>query len=521
MTPKLGTSDEGLALLLDPSKIRADAGSSPHQIVGETLAKLPRLADLTFAHAFYFLNGPRHVIVQHKEGGTMQTNDSILGVAGINDPAKDQSTMDAVQRLQEDVRLLTAFAASVFQGNQYPKYTHDHFTMQWRVDYARTGSKIVSLAQAFGAQIYLDIHQVLGQDIGRGLDDVCRAGVRMKATVKEWKDKPFVDVTDNILIEYHNRKFRGVVKIINAAEKERKAAMAMRARKIGGEGEVCTARSTLELNPILCGVMLLQLTHEIRDAGVWLAQFFMTIKHAGQFYYTCQVHRHHWKSKPNFFPQTNIPQFMESFPQWDDMNFVFALYGVEAFFDGDLPASNNDMIAAAKGEEKKKKKGDKEEEGSQQDQALHSFPLFHKPEKGAKIAFAKGLFSHSWGAIAVTHRLYFSKYFYHEPFNGNEVKTDEWTLETLQALLESHCKGSKDQVGDKTGKGAKDTMREKDGDISQLGILRALKASLQQESQALHFDLLSFHLCCFNLLRAIRGEHRRIFPRVSAREGHV
>lgn len=297
--------------------------------------------------------------------------------------------------------------------------------------------------------------------------------------------------------------------------------------------------SFMEMNPLMCGINLFLMIHSIRDVGLQLSSWFRTIDNAGQFYHVCQMHRQYWKSATDLDHER--AEFQKTFNNkwrddlvWEDMDIIYQMVGVEAFFDGHKPSSNydvyrcqnaiEDILEGIKWIPRAKPTG---LEG----------PIAMKPELGAKEqAYAKHtLFTYE--PIAITHRLFFSKYAPIDDEYEEEEEEEEdyqnaawrsWKLDTLQALLEEELKKEAFRLKRKkklAGKGRKKmpspqtSLLGADGDVSHVNILRALKGSLQRESRALHFDMLSFHTTCYRLLNYMREELRYVMEEVRLRSG--
>jgi hypothetical protein len=491
LTRKLGESDEGLALFLNPCIDMAQFRPGDIEIVGKSLSRISKWADLTFANAFYFLNGPRQLLVRRK-GDKMEPNDKIDDPFAKFRPPQDKH-LNVVQRLRRDVQILAYFARMVYKGHIFQKVTHDHFSMHWHIEFAKTDGKRIPLAHAFGAQIYLDIYHILKRDMKRGFDELHIATVDIDRSIKSWdlsmKDADAAfdlwETSYNIAVVADTSTFVQVIHSENTKWRE----MVKATRPLRGDSEtdrLLAYLTPLEMNPLLCGIILFQSVHQLRDAGLFLARYFDSIKRMGQLYWGCQNQRHYYHSVKTLVPKKPIPEFDDPL-KWDDMDFLFDILGDISFFDGTLPQSNNDFIDLTD------QCHAMQSECRSIRQGKHIGPISTIPKK-EKIQFAQSVYS--FEPIAAHHRLFYSKYT-KEALTAEEGPVYDWNLETLQALLENHA-------GDQRGTGiAATNIREKDGDISQINILRYLKKTLQKESRALRFDFLSFHCRCLRLLRLI------------------
>lgn len=515
LSRKLG-KDEGLDLFLHPKTALSAYNEGHVEAVATSLRKVSRLADLSFASAFYFLRGPRHMILGWMNGAMKitATNKDPFSTYRLGQADEPASERDSFRR---DLRTLAHYAQSLYTGalmtgKTFDQVTHDHFTMQWLQDWAATGNRTIDLPQAFGAQLYLDIQKVLGQDSKRAFVELCAASEKTLHSIAFWKKHPLQsgEMGQKVAILSGNMVLQEYVASLVLEMKESAAKVryfnGLSTMLMGKAMAELSAKlaSPLELNPLQCGTILFQVIHALRDSGVALAQLFSTVTSVGRLYFASQLHRKHYKSVPNILglmadPRSGckviIPEFQVVL-KWADMDYLFQSFGIAAFFDGRLPEKNNDILEVAQG-------GAGEEvkvEG-------RAGPIAEAPEPG-KVHFAKVLYSYE--PVAVTHRLYYSKYMKFSE-RLSECGIYKWTLETLQSVLQNHSWDLDEQEGTNCGNPTK----EKDGGYSQISILRRLKQALQSESRALHFDFLSFHVTCLQILRLIKEEFRQLVVEVS------
>jgi hypothetical protein len=508
LSRKLGKSDEGLALFLHPKTGRDEYKEADVQKVAASLAKIPRLAELTFASAFYFLRGPRHMIVRRVKKSKKVTIDIIpLSEDRFSTFRLGQDNVyatDTIDSFRRDLRALAHFARTFYDHiGLCGLVTLDHISLQWRDDLTVDSDEVINLAQVFGAQMYLDIHNVLGRDCKRGFEDLCEASERIAKSIDQWKQNKLTNIDGKAYLA-HEHNLKKVESVIEAALCRKDLAYFKRTatqmiRPKGQDSDLTALMfkllSPMELHPLQCGTILFQMIHPLRDSGLAFAQRFSTVKFAGQFYFQCQMHREHYRFAPQFGFKNHISQF--DLPlRWDDMDYLFQLLGKGAFFSGQVPQKNHDFVALLLGAAKSRA------------QIGQKGPICTAPQPG-RVLFAKDLI-YSYEPIAVTHRLFFSKY---ADFSGRDCGIYKWTLETLQNLLENHLGDVGQQVKD-CGE-ALSPNKAREGEITQVLILRRLKQALQSESRALHFDFLSFHITCLQLFRKIRDDNRQFFSIVS------
>jgi hypothetical protein len=148
LSRSLDKTADSYALFFTPCTVLANIELRHLGMVGESLAKVDEIAELTFANAFYFLNGPRHVIVQRRKG-KMLTIDVDLDPYGKYSFDQEREELSPASRFLEDIQILSNYAKFVYICEEFPQYTVDHFTMQWRDEFAKSGDKTITLAQAF------------------------------------------------------------------------------------------------------------------------------------------------------------------------------------------------------------------------------------------------------------------------------------------------------------------------------------------------------------------------------------
>jgi hypothetical protein len=519
LSRNLDQTDKGLAFFFAPSTDIARLKKEELRAVAETLARIPDVACLTFANAYYFLNGPRHLIVRRQKGKMVNVIKDEEPF-GKYRPDQNRRELSPVQQFEEDIQILTDFARKVYTNEKFEPATYDHFTNQWVHEFAKTGDKTITLAQVFGAQIYLDIHHTLRQDAKNGLQDLYEDTMEICLTIPETSQHFKLDINDN------SQAFKDLQNDLTAVMQATGSVFLKMvvidmpiidgARRCKGNKccqELPKHFPFLAINPLLCGTLVFQWVSGARDVAVDLAWYYKSIESAGQIYYSCQVQREVWASK--------VKGQVEGFSplQWDDMDFLFKLYGRDVFFDGKLPKTNQDFVDHF-GTPKKVlslvSMWNKWDKSYPKDGKIYSVqkdvPALSQ-EGSKRPEFAQNITSYK--SIQVTHCLYFHKYI------RNDLKkyyTNDWTLETLQALLENHLDTKKVDLHKKKGKGSfsssKTSISEIEGDISQVSILRTLKEALHSESTALRFDFLSFHMGCFDLLRNLRKFNRDMFDDV-------
>lgn len=500
------------------------------ETVGSFLSSIPQIADLTFATAFYFLNGPRHSIVRRSDCKEVHTvlNDHF----GTYDSSQDRAKLSAVEKLKQDVQVLARFAKNVFNVDTIFSSIHDHLTMQWTYEYVVNGNKTISLSQAFGAQIFLDMHHVLQDHVYDAYHDISKAALQIKATLEYWRQPggPSHEIKHSVGQGIGLLAVESIVDtIIKGMEYE---------KHIGAKTCCCHLRKELafrdflEIHPLLCGITLFKCLHAVRNSGMYLAHYSGSIKCAGQFYYACHMHRTYWKTATEVEGERAVFQQMinEKWKEplvWEDMQSMIDMLGVEAFFDGRIPKSNNDVYkflgTVEDGMEMLGWKPKRKKEG-------HSGPIRTIPGRSKDLPFAKHTFL-TFEPIAVTHRLFHTKYACFKP-GKMQAHLYGWKLETLQALLEDELKKNSSAVEPKQesksrGRGRKkpttanprSALTEANGEVSHVDILRTLREALEKESRALHFDFLSFHTTCYLLLSTMRSDLRQLMEEVSGRDG--
>jgi hypothetical protein len=544
----LPEADEGLASFFKPCTKLSDFNQLDIETIGQSLSTIPEVAESIFASAFYFLHGPRHSIVQWK-GSTkwedMHTNDEKLYPFGKYRPEQDRNKLTTAERLQQDVQILASFAKHVYltkeKEEEFSRSTWDHVTLQWRNEFAKTGDKIITLAQAFGAQLYLDIHHTLREDAKHGLFDLFKGALNVAISFNAWKDNTPQDIWEtqkeveqayiNLDVTYTS-VCRGLIfKMLDLIDCDRRLI------KLRDSDEdtiklALEAFPFLQMNPLLCGIILFETVHSHRDEGTFFAQMggaFLFF--AGQIYYGCKMQREYWKSATNLdekgrlFKRQIDQRWKTPLPKWEDMEYMFELFGVDTFFDEFLPKTSRD-ISNYYGPLKDVFLINKWwETWSNRKSDGHFGPILTAPTReDHQIKFARLIYN--FEPILFTHRLYYSKYFKFKNQEIDKTPVYDWTLETLQILLENHLKAKKEKSdgGNRVkskGKTAFPLLKDdNDGNVSQVTILRTLKEVLQSESRALNFDFLYLHTICYRFLLALRDEAGQIILMVSTIISH-
>jgi hypothetical protein len=486
LSRKLGKSDSDfIDLLFNPMRDWTNQVRDI-EIVARSLAKIPTFADLTLANAFYFLKRPRYAFMISTKDYSKQDEDT----------AQRSKKMKEVASLEEDISILGLFSLRLCEATRhfYEGIRIDHFTMQWIENLSGSDDKTITLAHVFGAQMYLDMHHVLRLDCKRGNADLSEAIKRYLQTIRAWREDLEREDYLTSKIKYQmnwNTKF--IETTITMLSEIKTVTLPTSATPENSYVEALMPFSALQMNPLLSGIISFQILHMQLYVGLYLAQNLGSIKHVGQLYYMCQLHRELYMDRTVYAHHGTVPQYRLPL-HWNDMEEVFKMYGKESFFCGRSPMSNKNFTELVLKSLKDVRDSDTPDKKS----------TWMVPGQG-KIQFAKNVCSHE--PIALMHRLFFAKYGRFTPEEKDNPLCD-WTLETLQA----HCSIQDETDGDKRG-GQKLTT-EKNRDVSQLSILRDLKATLQKESRILHFDFLSLHTRCLEFVRGLRGEYRDILKRM-------
>jgi hypothetical protein len=524
LTRQMEGCDQVLAMFFNPCTTLADLRLDDLRAIERSISKIPETVDLTFAVAFYFLSGPRHLIVQRGDKGMMDTIDEDVDLFGAYNSEQDRNQLDFAQLFLEDMQILANYAKYVYKWEDWSNYTVDHFTMQWKDEFAKTSNKTITLAQALGAQLYLDIQHVLRQDSTKGLADLYDASLLHLETIARWEEHmPFLQATLGDRVEA-NPKFRNarqaMLSLKGFAEDMlnlKKEIQERQEREEGLEpGAYLTDWTFLRSSPLLCGIILFQTLAWLRETGSSIAHNYQSIQFAGQLYYGCILQRSSGENKEVWGDDL----------VWQDMSHLFDLMGEEAIFYGPTPKTNEEMVQHYMDLSKENSKSGNcrccVQDG-------HYGPVRTAPclaKKGCEaVQYAKNLCKYE--AIAVTHRIFFSKH--QKVKHGKKGRTKEgeqindWTLETLQALLQEKIEIQRIRddfvVADKLNGKAKarkrkptsSAIKSDDGEVSQVVLLRTLKEALHQESRALRFDLLSFHITCFRLLCSNKANIQCLF----------
>jgi hypothetical protein len=447
-------------------------------------------------------------MVWKKPDGTMGINLK-RDPFGKYDPMFDRREVTYDDRLEHDIRILASFAADVYVNKNRESVTADHFTMQWDA-FALTGDKTVTLSEAFGAQLYLDMYHLSGANLSDAFKSLQGAAARVIVGVDAWfKEEPkdfhsrdiraafAAEISGSILVTQRGIAQRSIADKVLFEESKNELY------KKEGKGDRFDSKfdlSFMEKNPLLCGISQFSLTHAVRDCGLTLGYAFKSIISAGQLYYTCRMHR---DNKPGVGSVGRLmeegvhPCWKEVAWKWDDMDYLFEMIGEKTFFEGHIPTTNHEILKY-NGVVKSynKAKGLTRPEDEREEENLYR-PSMAPPKAGDKIPSRLDTTHElvSYEGVNISHRLFHAKYGTYHPSAEHLAVTSSWTEGTLLALLGKEALGEVQE-----GASAEDRV------MSHLALLKALKQSLRTESRALRFDTLSFHIRCFKLLRSLKSK---------------
>jgi hypothetical protein len=495
------------------------------------------LARLTLAKSVYIMNHHRYHNLGVNVGGSpyFHMYDVFQGVApfykggeALIDQEFDQSQHSYSQQLEIDRALLAELACSMstYHFNYNRGLTCDHLTLQWlaMTSVKSLDVRTITLSQAFGSQLYLDIKQVLSKDIKRGHVEMEQYCEEMPKSADLWeKESPDDVFAGDIHLLHVKHNYKVLSEWLNDFVSHRsmfECSMQFARNSQPGytwedsfDYENC-GLSLLQLNPILCGVYLFQSVNLFRGLGAVVSSIWKSIVSAGQLYYACQLHRDLRKgakilsTKRSMTDGSGFPSnWTDSTLHWNTMEYLFEIFGREYFFDGFLPASNYDM----KMHHCYTDEAFTEEEHKKRQERAPYVPLKEPPKPGEEPVshFETGHDFLDYKHIAISHRLFYAKY---RPDMDSKVKVN-WTQENLKVLLETQqaMNGQGDPIAikdvgsdERAKKSGIKVKQSKNTIASQVALLHALQTSLSREHELLCFDFLSFHVYCLDVLRKLR-----------------
>jgi hypothetical protein len=498
---------------------------------GRALSKMQDVAELTLASALYFLAGPRDMFF-HRLGDRILVENEYDSY-GKYRPEQDRSKLDAGRKFREDIQILNYFAHGFYDVTELHHgsgTTLDQLTIDWeaRPDLdVEQDSHTISLAEALSAQIILDIHHILRQDVWHGFRQLYEMGKTIESNITQWKKDTF---NNQFKAKYRYKErailldntFDMVQGLLQHIIRKYESSVAVATKRRLSHSDILHS-SYMALNPVLCGTLLFHAVTIIRDSGSMTAAFWKSIQSAGQLYYSCKMLREFAEEKDasesTAFVKNDAHLDTKTPLYWDDMEYLFEIYGKEAFFHGHLPHSNEEVVKHVGSQDDYTSALGLSQIGARVklDEGLKEFMKLNMANFGSE----RGIGSHE--PVIVSQNLHYCKYsvLAVSPNGRPLTGVAYWKLETLQALLENQLAKEVEQlrINKLTGKAKKaavrSTLKGADGNVSQVSILRTLKETLQSESRVLHFDFLSFHLNCLLLLRTIRRQGQTTFENVS------
>ncbi|KAK2754671.1 hypothetical protein FQN54_006804 [Arachnomyces sp. PD_36] len=169
----------------------------------------------------------------------------------------------------------------------------------------------------FAAQVFLDIHQLLGDEVDRGFNDLYKRAKNLKANLKAYfafsrnmSIDTWAPQNQQLLHQTYDRINKWILK----------DGMAELRQSYGAP--IATVETPpyklLKNNPVLCGILAFQFTIIIQEAGIYLAGAWGSIIYPAHLYNAAQQQK-----------QLDTP--------WKSMDYLIDLHGSSSVFAGNPP----------------------------------------------------------------------------------------------------------------------------------------------------------------------------------------
>lgn len=399
-----------------------------------------------FLKAFGALVGPRN-IPQYKPG-----------FYGTYDPSSDRSKMSAREKYLEDKIVLMEILPDFCVIGQVMKTVpaEDELTRGLR-EMFKTHN--IPVWVAFAAQIFIDIHHVLREDVYRGFADLSRTANVINGSIKQ-----NFEFHSSLRVETwpasNDKALRGLqARIVGWVDNDPIQSAKIKIKQPPGEPFMLMRR-----HPLFCGLWEYSLKALFHEMGIVFSGAFGSIMYAGHLYHAVRQEK-----------LLNRP--------WADMELVMGMQQPESFFVGGFPNTPDDYLkkyALAMGVSasvfaKNKRKGPLE--------------ASKKGPKGlsqlAPVNFMfKDRYCDASGRIDLTA---------HDV--ENILAASDWEEENADGENKDTLVMTSDKADQKRWKAERR--------LSTTQLLRNLRNALQAESLEFTFNYFMMHRSCWRLLRAV------------------
>ncbi|ORZ34817.1 hypothetical protein BCR44DRAFT_1435871 [Catenaria anguillulae PL171] len=424
------------------------------------------------------------------------------GHFGVYDPLVDRSRLSLRDRLQEDRLILQELMPELVFLERKKTLPPACDTLSEEFSkFAHTKAETPILV--FAAQVFLDIHAILREQVDRGLHELQSTGTSILASIDA----------------YHQHKHRasspkwtpthelGVKRLRDdidfwvmhdpyLPEKKRlflsniSRAPPASARTWQDHLNNLSEFALLNKHPWLCGLLQFRIALAAHDVGLAMADNWGTILYTGHLYEAGKIGG--WiKCTPDATQGDRIGP-------WDDMEFVMMAHGKEKLFRGRVPntlqeaytsaqlmlgLSGVDLVAVARGNARSKRGG----KGKSKVSASSDGPV--------------GL-----GDPLTVCSVFRERFLFKEPAHVSVAGVEALISSMVKDQATAQVTGACDPTHQDKPLSYLQRMWRKSHTLTPLQLLQALRAVLAREHNRLHFDYIRMHVRCVKALRAVHQE---------------
>ncbi|EXJ91614.1 hypothetical protein A1O3_00162 [Capronia epimyces CBS 606.96] len=238
------------------------------------------------------------------------------GTYGLYDPRADRLKMSNREKWKEDKIILSEilpdFSIISFDPTRSP--TDDEFTRGLCLAF-KTGK--LTLAVLLAAQVFLDIHHILRDNVNRGFRDLCRVAASSVASITEnfkfhqnLKIENWPASNDQVLRQLANHIRGNCADVVQGVR-----------QRVGFPPDITIEVNRLLKNhPIKCGLAVYDIKATFYEAGVTFCNAWGSVLFSGHLY-------------------NAVRQEKLSDHYWKDMELLFGLQDVQHMFTGDHPTA--------------------------------------------------------------------------------------------------------------------------------------------------------------------------------------
>lgn len=219
-------------------------------------------------------------------------------------------------KMMQDQHLLMGVFTDLVVCNRSVKWIANDAFLREIKEMDKTGK--VSFSLVFTAQIFLDIHHILGAEADRGLQDLIRHGVFIRREIDQ-----HLSFHENLRIDgwpkSNDQGLRQCSKLISWVLDDPVGKTKNKYYNKYGQEPPAALRSfgLLRRCPVIAGIWLAKFRTEYNEIGIAVANAWGSIGAAAHLYNACQSER-----------------LLEQGPAWPDLDVTMTILGEDSFFVG-------------------------------------------------------------------------------------------------------------------------------------------------------------------------------------------